>query len=77
MRQTVIEQAQPPGPQPPQPPAPATAPTAPEASDENAANTDSFLSESPSQIGQGASSSIRLIGRSLSNLWLQVLQTYS
>ena len=77
MRQTVMEQAHPPGPHPPHPPAPAMAPTDPESSDANAANTDNFLSESPSQIGQGASSSMWLIGRNLSNLWLHVLQTYS
>ena len=77
MRYTVMEQAQPLGPHPPHPPAPAMAPTDPESSDAKAANTDSFLSESPSQMGQGASSFMRLIGRSFSNLWLHVLQTYS
>ena len=74
---TDIEQAQPPGPHPPQPPAPAMAPDSPLELLENAAKTDSCRDESPSHSGHAASSSMRLMGLSRSNLCAQVVHAYS
>ena len=71
-----MEQAQPPGPHPPHP-APAMELTSPFALLERAANTDSSRLEPPAQSGQGASSSMRLMGRSRSNRVWQVWQEYS
>ena len=44
---------------------------------ENAAKTDSCRDESPSHSGHAASSSMRLMGLSRSNLWAQVVHAYS
>ena len=74
---TVIEQAQPPGPHPPHPPAPAMALDSPSLPVVWAAKTESCLEDSPSHRGQEASSSIRLMGRSLSKRWPQEVQAYS
>ena len=72
-----MEQAQPPGPHPPQPPPPAIALTSPLLPLEKAEKTDSCRRDSLSHWGQGASSSIRLMGLSRSNRWSQTLQEYS
>jgi hypothetical protein len=61
-----IEQAQPPPPPQHPPGMPPTALIVPLGLDENAANTDSLRSVSPSHSGQGAFSSILLIERSFS-----------
>lgn len=53
------------------------APESPSALLENAAKTDSCRDESPSHSGHTASSSMRLMGLSRSNLCAQVVHAYS
>ena len=73
-----MEQAHPPGPHPPHPPPPpAIGLASPVGPLENAEKTDSSRLESLSQLGHGASSSMRLIGRRRSKPWPQDWQVYS
>ena len=73
-----MEQAHPPGPHPPHPPPPpAIGLDSPVGPLETAEKTDSSRLESLSQLGHGASSSIWLMGLSLSNRVAHTVQLYS
>ena len=70
-------QAQPAPPPPQQPPPPAMADVPPSGPVENDMNTERRRSDELPQSGQLASSSIRLIVRSRSNVFLHMVQVYS